>query len=262
MGEPRDILKEIRDPDDPRKLVEVVREIDANGDRKMSREELTSWVWKHKDELNVGGHTLGDDLRAEFAAKTASAKPPNINDYRDKNGVVDQDAFRKAIADFGGLQNDATAMPGQSARSVRIDRELATITEELQDAITAGSKRQYDAHAGEDEQDAKDKERFEHRLAAVKKRAEQTGNAHNMVDPASAKVETENSKSLSSLIAQSEAMDDERPKPRFDKATEKQIADAREVLAQYSRQPLVAPDLEGMRALNGQQPGQGQQNQR
>lgn len=69
---------------DPKKFLEVLRKIDANGDRNIAPEEFIAWVEANADKLNVQGHNVGADLRAN-AANAANVDKLS-EQMRDPNG--------------------------------------------------------------------------------------------------------------------------------------------------------------------------------
>ncbi len=157
MSDPQDILALI--VNDPAKLLEVVREIDVNGDHTLGVKELTAWMAKHADALNVQGHNLASDLKNFGASAVEGAKPFRQDDWKYTQDVSGPDAYPKDVTKYDGtvlhkkgelVQHKAGDLDSKRIREVRdvderhftmLDREVVAITEAIQQALTEAQKK-------------------------------------------------------------------------------------------------------------------------
>ncbi len=94
-----DILAQIAK--DPQKLVEVLKAMDADGNKTINAAEIVTWVTKNIDQLVIEDHNLAEDFRTKGAS--ALSYPQLEKDRANPNGP---EMTKEFIAKWGAARND------------------------------------------------------------------------------------------------------------------------------------------------------------
>lgn len=119
-----DILEQLRN--DPVLLLQVIEEIDKDGNHKLSKQELATWMANHAKELNIQGRNLYDDVNAMGAEALKGVEPFNFDDVKNPPGsaeAVNQEKMKARVA-------------AEESRNI-LNSRIAGIIIEIKDAIEA-----------------------------------------------------------------------------------------------------------------------------